>query len=86
MKWKDARSNYPDEWLVIEVLESSQAGKWFFVEDLDVLEICKDGRAAFESYRRRHNEAPQRDIMFVHTHQPELRLEERRWVGIRTGV
>jgi len=51
-----------------------------------VVEKCPDGAAAFAAYRRLHRVYPAREFIFVHTSRPDLRVEERRWMGVRAGA
>ena len=84
MQWPEIRKVYPDQWLVIEALEAHTTPDRHRVLDrLAVVERCLDGAAAFQSYRRLHHQYPQREFDPVHTSREELKIEERRWVGIR---
>jgi hypothetical protein len=47
------------------------------------VEVCPDGKAAMQRYRRLHRQYPDRELYFVHTSRPELDIIERQWLGIR---
>jgi hypothetical protein len=84
MRWSDIRLAYPEQWLVIEILESHTDSNRIVPDGIAVLETCPDGAAAFERYRALHRDYPQRFVSFIHTHREKLEIEERFWAGIRT--
>jgi hypothetical protein len=45
--------------------------------------LCSDGSAAFQCYRRLHQQFPQREFYFLHTSREALDIRESRWLGIR---
>ena len=85
MQWSEVRQFYPDQWLVIEALEAHDEDNLRILEKMAVIETCPDGRTAFQSYRRLHQQHPQREFYFVNTQRTELEIRERQWLGIRRG-
>lgn len=85
MRWIDVRTVYPEQWLVIEALQAHSENEVRFLDRIAVIETCADGQAAFESYRRLHQEYPQREFYFVNTRREKLDIRERRWLGIRVS-
>lgn len=85
MKWTEIRAAYPDEWLVVEAIQYHEEGEVFVGDDITVVEKCADGAVAFAAYRRLHLAFPGREFIFVHTSRENLRIEERRWIGIRAA-
>lgn len=83
MRWPDIRKTYPDQWLVIEALEAHTEDGERILDRLMVIETCPDGAAAFQSYRRLHQEYPQREFYFVSTRRETLTIHERQWLGVR---
>ena len=84
MKWSKVRQAYPDQWLVVEALEAqTMADSRRQIERLAVIEPCSDGSSAMQSYRRLHQQYPEREFYFVHTSREELDIRERQWLGIR---
>ncbi len=81
MEWAEIRSEYPNEWLVVEAIQFHEEGDVFVGDELTVVEKCPDGSAAFETYRRLHRACPAREFIFVHTSRQDMRIEERRWHG-----
>jgi hypothetical protein len=83
MKWKEIRSTYPDQWLVVEAVTSFVDGGMLVPSELKVAARCADGGDAMDTYRRLNREHPERDFVFVHTSRETLALEVHSWVGIR---
>jgi hypothetical protein len=83
MRWDDARSAHPDQWLLIEAISARTEEHRRVVEQMAVVEICPDGGTAFRRYRQLRREDPERELYFVHTRNPVLKIEERPWLGIR---
>lgn len=84
MHWSEIRNAYPDQWLIIEALESHttpdgqrQLGR------LAVVEMCADGSMVMQRYRQLHQQYPLREFYFVHTSRGEIDIREREWLGIR---
>ena len=83
MRWSEVRQAYPDQWLIIEALQAHTQGDRRQLTRIAVIETCPDGTSALRSYRRLHQEFPQREFYFVHTDREELDIKERQWVGIQ---
>lgn len=84
MEWSKVRQTYPDQWLVVEALEAqTMTNSQRHIKRLAVVEPCTDGRSAMQSYRRLHQQYPEREFYFVHTSREELDIRERQWLGIR---
>ena len=84
MQWLEIRRAHPDQWLVIEALEAhTTPDRQRVLDRLSVIDTCTDGAAAFQAYRRLHQQYPQREFYSVHTSKEWLDIEERRWSGIR---
>ena len=81
MKWEEVRAEYPNKWPVVEAIRFHEEG-----DDLMVVEKCPGGAAAFAAYRRLHRVYPAREFLFVHTSRPDLRVEERRWLGVKARM
>jgi hypothetical protein len=83
MRWQEVRAAYPDQWLVIEALETHSEKEHRILDRIAVIDVCPDGRATMKRYRERRRAHPQRELCFVHTSMVELEIEERLWFGIR---
>lgn len=85
MRWKEVRKAYPDQWLVIEAVQAHSEDDRRVLDKIAVVEVCADGTAALQSYRKLHHAYPEREYYFVHTRRAELDIRERQWLGIRRG-
>ncbi len=84
MQWSDIRSAFPDQWVVSEALEAhTTPDRQRVVDRLTVIDQCPDGAAAFQAYRRLHQQYPQREFYFLHPSREALDIRESRWLGIR---
>jgi hypothetical protein len=84
MQWSDIRAAYSDQWIVIEALEArTTPDRQRILDRLSVMDTCTDGAAAFQAYRRLHQQYPQRELYFLHTSREALDIRESRWLGIR---
>ena len=85
MNWQHVRTVHPNQWLVIEAMSARHEGSVYVIDELAVVETCSSGEDAITAYRRLHHQAPNRELLFVHTSRPALEFEERRWAGVRTA-
>lgn len=84
MTWEEIRNRYPNRWLVIEADEAhAQPDSKRCVNDVSVVEECRDGASAFQTYRNHRNAHPGREFYFVHTSRDTLEFEEEQWFGVR---
>jgi hypothetical protein len=79
MRWTDACAAYPGQWLVVEAIEvhteiHGDACRRI-LDQLEVIELCADGRAAMHRYRELRRAMPGRELCFIHTSYPALELE-----------
>lgn len=86
MKWPDVRKAHPDAWLVIEALKAhSTPENLRKLDKIAVIEQCPDGQAALNSYRRLHQQYPEREFYYIHTSRVRLNIHEQQWIGVRRG-
>ncbi len=83
MQWSEIRRHYPDEWLLIEAIEARSENGQRILDEIAVVASFDDSVAAMKRYTRLHHEAPQRELYVCHTEREELKIRERRWLGIR---
>ena len=83
MQWSEIRAAHPEQWLVIEALEAHSENDHRIFDDVSLIEVCSDGRAAMKRYGELRREHPHREFCFVHSSKSELEFEERLWLGIR---
>lgn len=85
MTWTEIRDRYPSQWLLVEAIKAySEAGKRI-LEDLAVINTFPDSVTAMKGYQELRHEAPQRELLVLHTDRQHLDITERRWLGIRTA-
>ncbi len=53
------------------------------LDQLAVIDAFEDSRAALQSYRHLHRQAPQRELYVLHTSREELDITELHWFGVR---
>ena len=86
MIWSEIRKEYPDQWLIVEALEAhTSCDSRRVLDQLSVIEICKDGWHSMQRYRHFHRTYPQREFYFMHTSRKEPEIHEQSWHGIRRG-
>ncbi|MCK5796989.1 MAG: hypothetical protein KAI47_07400 [Deltaproteobacteria bacterium] len=83
MKWFDARSRFPDRWLLIEAIQARSEDDHRIVEDLSVVSDFDDSKTAMRRYLELHKQDKQREFYVAHTSRDSLDIEQRRWLGIR---
>ena len=86
MQWPEVRNAYPDQWLVIEALEAhTTSDRQRILDRLAVVDRCPDGAAAFQAYRRLHQQYPQREF---YSSTPATKSWNRGapWLGIRRAM
>jgi len=83
VKWNEARSLYPNKWLLFEAIEArSEEGKRV-IDELSVINVYDEGREALNEYANRHKKDKSREMYVYHTKNKELVIEERNWIGVR---
>lgn len=55
MIWEDVRKAYPEQWVLIEVINAKNEGDKRIVEQMDVIDsFADDGDSAFQKYIELH--------------------------------
>ena len=83
MVWHQIRENFPAQWVLVEALQAHSDGNRRVVEELSLVGVFPDSRAALHSYVDLYEQAPQRELYVVHTDREKLEILQRRWLGIR---
>ena len=77
MKWQDVREKFPEEWVLIEALNSRSEDGFWIVDDVSVVDTFGDDSVAmWEGYTNWRRKAPQREIFFYHTTNENITVEE----------
>lgn len=85
MDWQSIREQHPHRWLLVEALQARSEGGKRLLDDLSVVEVLGEPQEAMERYLRLHRRAPDRELYVVHSDRERLDVEERRWLGLRSG-
>jgi hypothetical protein len=83
MDWQEIRTHYPQQWLLVEVLDAHSEADRRVLEQLAVIGTYPDSIRAMKRYQQLHREAPDRELYVFHTSREALDVKERRWIGIR---
>ena len=86
MKWQEVRLNHPDRWLLVEAARAHTEVDRRILDDLIVLDTYDDSAGAMRDYAQIHRQRPDRELYVLHTSRVEVKVEERRWFGIRAGA
>lgn len=84
MKWHEVKTIYPDQWVIVEALKAQTTQESIrHIDEVSVIEKCNDGEKAMAIYRRYHQQNPSKEYYFAHTSKKDLKIPERKWLGIR---
>lgn len=83
MQWREARSEFPDRWLLVEAIRAHTEEDRREVEDLAVIGTFEESDIAWRRCLELQRGDPPRELYVAHTSRERLEIEERRWVGIR---
>ena len=83
MKWKEVRERYPDSWVLFEAIEAYSENGERKVTNISIINTFDNSEEATEVYRKTHKKNPQRELYIAHTQKEQLKIEERKWLGIR---
>lgn len=74
MTWEEARALHPNQWLVVEIIQSHDEESWNILDDIAVLEVCPSAQVAYHHHQRSQRQHPQRDLVAIHTSYTEGRM------------
>jgi len=86
MKWQEVRQSHPDRWLLVEAAQAHSDADQRILDDLVVLDTYEDSAVAMRDYAQMHRKRPDKELYVLHTSREEIKVDERRWVGIRAGA
>ena len=86
MTWQEVRAHHPNQWLLLEALESHRAHDQRILDRLAVIAVFEDSSAAWRAYQELHRAAPARELYVLHSSRETPEIEERAWVGIRSAA
>lgn len=83
MIWDEIRNLYPNKWMLVEATVAHSEDHNRILDELEVIDEFKDSPTALQRYKEEHHKYPMREFFVLHTSREILKIEERRWVGIR---
>ena len=72
MKWQKIRSDYPNKWIVYDILEESEKNNYIIVTDIAILEIFDTLDEAYKYYIKLHKKDKTRKVTIGDTRKEEL--------------
>lgn len=82
MRWIDVQRQFPNEWVVLEVIKAHSENGHRFIDEIIVIDRYEKSVDAMHGYDELRKEQPNREYCFFHTSRPNLVARER-YVGIR---
>ena len=82
MRWQEVQERFPNEWVVLEVIEAHSDSGHRYIEDVIIIDRFEDSLDAMNRYEELRRDQPQREYSFFHTSRESLVARER-YVGIR---
>ena len=83
MTWQQVRSNFPQQWLLIEAIKAHTETNQRLLDQISVIEPFEDSAIAWSRYAELHRESPEKEFYVIHTSREEPSITERRWIGLR---
>lgn len=80
MKWQEARSLFPDKWVVVEAIESHLEGVEVKLDEIAVLAATTNGHEMMRLYGQWRNKLRNKGrlVLFAHTSQEVPRIKDYR--------
>jgi hypothetical protein len=77
MKWQDVREKFPNEWVLMEALDSHSEDGYWIVEEMSVVDnFGDDGNGTWKAQNELLKKYPQRQFFFYHTGNEEIVIEQ----------
>lgn len=84
MKWEDVRQAFPEQWVLIEVVQAyTNEESERILEEVTPLKFFSNSPDAMKYYQELHRKDPKRELYVLHTNRKEPNIIEKRWVGVR---
>jgi hypothetical protein len=83
MQWSELREQFPSQWLLVEAVEAHIEGDQRILDDLSVLQVCKDMNMALRRYQEVRRKSPFRELYVVHSNCEVLEISESRLLNLR---
>jgi division protein CdvB (Snf7/Vps24/ESCRT-III family) len=82
MLWEEVRKRFPNEWVVFEATDAFSQDGFRYMNEVKVIDRYNDSIEAMRRYKELHRNEPLKEIYFLHTSRPDLKIEEK-WIGFK---
>ena len=82
MRWPEVQERFPNEWVVLEVIQAHSNDGLRYIEEVVVIDRFEKSIEAMHRYDKLRQEQPHREYCFFHTSRSNLVARER-YMGIR---
>jgi hypothetical protein len=82
MRWTEVQEQFPNEWVVLEVIQAYSRDGHRYIEEVEVIDQFEKSVEAMHRYEKLHQDHPNHEYCFFHTSRPNLVARER-YAGIR---
>lgn len=82
MRWEEVREKFPNEWVVFEASDAYSQDGFRCMNEITIIDRYADSLEAMKRYKHLHHKEPAKEIYFLHTSRPDLKIEEK-WVGFK---
>jgi hypothetical protein len=83
LTWDEARTMYPDKWLLFEAIEAYSKDSKRIVKDISIINVFESGKEALKQYAEKYKLNKNREMYVYHTNNKDLDITERYWIGVR---
>lgn len=83
MKWQEIRSQYPNQWVLVEALKANSQNNKRKIQDMAVISEYDNSTKAWKGYKTLHLANPSRELYIFHTSNEKIEVTEERFTGIR---
>lgn len=83
MNWETVRIHFPDQWILLEAIEAHSDNGRRIIDRISVINKYDQSKEALNEYKMLHSQEPSRELYVAHTSKEELKIIERRWLGVR---
>lgn len=83
MKWEQVREQYPEQWVLVEVISAYSKNSIRYIEEVAVISSFTDSTLAWKEYKKLHLSDRTREYYIFHTDHKTMEVEEQKFVGVR---
>jgi hypothetical protein len=83
MDWNLVREQYPDKLVLVEALSTASKDNIRTVKEMSIISIFNNNMEAWEAYKRKHIENPDKELYVFHTSKEKPEVIEKFFIGVR---